>query len=48
MATQPLQFPADRLTKVIPCGKCGQPMDVSNRVVLAFCRDCSAPLGVKR
>ena len=49
MATQPiLQFPAEKATKEIPCGKCGQTLQVSARVVMAFCRDCSAGMGVKR
>ena len=49
MATQPiLQFPAEKATKEILCGKCGQTLQVSARVVMAFCRDCSAGMGVKR
>ena len=36
------------VTKTIPCGKCGREMVVATRTVLAFCRDCSATLGVKR
>ena len=35
-------------SKVIACGKCGREMTVNANTVLAFCRDCSAHLGVKR
>jgi uncharacterized CHY-type Zn-finger protein len=37
-----------RLTKEISCGKCGRELTVSERTVLAFCRDCSATMGVKK
>ena len=37
-----------RLTKQIDCGKCGRELIVSERTVLAFCRDCSATMGVKK
>jgi uncharacterized CHY-type Zn-finger protein len=35
-------------SKVLACGKCGREMTVNANTVLAFCRDCSAHLGVKR
>jgi hypothetical protein len=41
-APKTLQFPAEKLTKMLPCGKCGRDMEVSTRTVVAFCRDCSA------
>jgi uncharacterized CHY-type Zn-finger protein len=37
-----------RLTKQILCGKCGCELVVSERTVLAFCRDCSATMGEKK
>jgi hypothetical protein len=45
---KPIEFPQRYVFKVIPCGKCGCEMQVSERTVLAFCRDCSATLGEKR
>lgn len=45
---QLLVFPAEKMIKEIPCGKCGQPMQVNACVVMAFCRDCLSVLGVKR
>jgi hypothetical protein len=50
MSTQPkpIEFPQRYLTKSMPCGKCGREIQVSERTVLAFCRDCSATMGVKR
>jgi hypothetical protein len=37
-----------QLTKDEPCGKCGRVMRVGKKVVLAYCRECSAGMGVKR
>lgn len=34
--------------KMLPCGKCGREILVGPNAVLAYCRDCSATLGVKR
>jgi hypothetical protein len=50
MSTQPkpIEFPQRYVTKTMPCGKCGREMQVSERTVLAFCRDCSATMGVKK
>jgi hypothetical protein len=35
-------------TKILPCGKCGTGVCVSANTVLAYCRECSAGLGVKK
>jgi hypothetical protein len=35
-------------TQELACGKCGRTVLVSTTTILAFCRDCSATLGVKR
>ena len=35
-------------TKILPCGKCSCDVVVSNRTIMAFCRDCSATLGEKK
>ena len=43
-----LQFPQDKVTKVIPCSGCGRDMQVSERTVMAFCANCSATMGVKK
>ncbi|MCU1338833.1 MAG: hypothetical protein JWO19_4414 [Bryobacterales bacterium] len=43
-----LEFPADCRTQTLTCGKCGRELAVSVKTVLAFCRDCSADLGVKK
>lgn len=50
MSTQPkpIEFPPARVTKIVPCGKCGRELQVSERTVMAFCRDCSATLGEKK
>jgi hypothetical protein len=49
MSTTPTKITEmPRLTKQIPCGKCGRELVVSERTVLAFCRDCSATMGVKK
>jgi len=37
-----------RSTKVLPCGKCGRNLVVTERTVLAYCPPCSQGLGVKR
>jgi DNA-directed RNA polymerase subunit RPC12/RpoP len=34
--------------KTLACGKCGREISVSKNTILAYCRDCSANLGVKR
>lgn len=49
---QPARPPAvveiPQLTKDEPCGKCGRLIRVGKNVLLAYCRECSAGLGVKR
>ena len=37
-----------RAKKVLPCGKCGANLVVTERTVLAYCPACSQGLGVKR
>lgn len=37
-----------RPTKMLPCGKCGEAVCVSSNTVLAYCKQCSAGLGVKK
>lgn len=46
--THTLEFPPEKLTKLIPCSKCGRQMQVNDRTVMAFCGDCSAGMGVKK
>jgi Zn finger protein HypA/HybF involved in hydrogenase expression len=43
-----LHFPVSRLTKEIPCGKCGRPVSVNERTVMAFCGDCTKGMGQKK
>ena len=45
---EPIKFPERYVFKLIKCAKCGCELQVGERVVMAFCRDCSATLGVKR
>lgn len=37
-----------RATQHVQCGKCGRDLVVGHRTVMAFCRDCSASMGVKK
>lgn len=37
-----------QLTKTEHCDKCGREIRVGKNVVLAYCRECSAGLGVKK
>ena len=46
MSAKPIEFP--QLTKVEKCGKCGREIRVGKNVVVAYCRECSAGLGVKK
>ena len=45
---QALEFPAAKLTKELPCGKCGKTMTVNERTVMAFCGDCTKGMGEKK
>jgi hypothetical protein len=46
--TQKNLLPMPQLCKLEKCGKCGREISVGKNVVLAYCRECSAGLGVKR
>jgi RNase P subunit RPR2 len=48
MTSQPNVVEIPRNVKTMPCGKCGREILVGKNTVLAFCRDCSANLGVKK
>jgi hypothetical protein len=48
MSSQPKVVELPTVTKTIPCGKCGREMTVGKSTVLAYCRECSATLAVKR
>jgi hypothetical protein len=43
-----IEFPADNLYKQVPCDKCGCELTVPKSTILAFCRDCSAGMAVKK
>ena len=43
-----IEFPADNLMKQAECGKCGRELVVPRSTILAFCRDCSAGMAVKK
>jgi hypothetical protein len=45
---QPAVVEIPQLVKTVQCGKCGEEIRVGKNVVLAYCRECSAGLGVKR
>lgn len=48
VTTQPKIIEMPLGAKTIPCDKCGREIVVGRNTVLAFCRECSANLGVKR